>query len=424
MAPPPSRARSSSAASEREPGCVVQRGRRRRAGAQRAVGVELVVAERATSLVAAAAADDLDPGRARARFVTCAANRQRRAPLAVVEDVDGVALGEPRPRASPLQARRGRVGARTCSPASATDPVYRSETHRRHTVRVRSDVVLAALPSSISPSRISTFTDCPRMFQYQAIERLEQPPTVWTLKGTLVHSALEGLFGAAARDAHVDLALRALDEAAAATRRSRWRWPCSGSTTRRATAFVDDAADAGPALLRARGPDARSTPWASSCASRRSSRPAAGSTPCPCAGSSTDSIVTSTATSSSSTTRPGRAPGPGRERSKLAGVETYALLCERVLGVRPVAVRLLYLRAPDRRRARGRPPPTVDAPGASGRRGVAGDLEGTCRRERSGPLPGPLCRYCAFTDRCEGAASIGLGALATASTQSAASHES
>ena len=42
----------------------------------------------------------------------------------------------------------------------------------------------------------------------------------------------------------------------------------------------------------------------------------------------------------------GRAPGPGRERSKLAGVETYALLCERVLGVRPVAVRLLYLRAP------------------------------------------------------------------------------
>ena len=97
----------------------------------------------------------------------------------------------------------------------------------------------------------------------------------------------------------------------------------------------------------------------------------------------------------------GRAPGPGHERSKLTGVETYALMCERVLGVRPVAVRLLYLRAPivierevatstvtrQERRA-------VEVWRAISKSHAAGGFR---------PSPGPLCRYCAFTDRCEGA---------------------
>ena len=74
-------------------------------------------------------------------------------------------------------------------------------------------VVLAPLPTTISPSRIATFTDCPRMFQYQAIERLEQPPTVWTLKGTLVHAALESLFWRDPAERTLDAALAALDEA-------------------------------------------------------------------------------------------------------------------------------------------------------------------------------------------------------------------
>ena len=39
----------------------------------------------------------------------------------------------------------------------------------------------------------------------------------------------------------------------------------------------------------------------------------------------------------------GRAPSERYEQGKLLGVDTYSLLCERVLGVRPVAVRLLYV---------------------------------------------------------------------------------
>jgi putative RecB family exonuclease len=58
------------------------------------------------------------------------------------------------------------------------------------------------LPSSLSPSKISSFTDCPLAFRFEAIERMPSKPTVPTVKGTLVHSALERLMtlDAASRD--------------------------------------------------------------------------------------------------------------------------------------------------------------------------------------------------------------------------------
>ena len=41
---------------------------------------------------------------------------------------------------------------------------------------------------------MTAFRDCALAFRFTAIERLPDPATVWTVKGTLVHSALEGLF--------------------------------------------------------------------------------------------------------------------------------------------------------------------------------------------------------------------------------------
>jgi putative RecB family exonuclease len=49
------------------------------------------------------------------------------------------------------------------------------------------------LPSSLSPSKISSFTDCPLAFRFNAVERMPSKPTTATVKGTLVHSALERL---------------------------------------------------------------------------------------------------------------------------------------------------------------------------------------------------------------------------------------
>jgi putative RecB family exonuclease len=42
-------------------------------------------------------------------------------------------------------------------------------------------------PTSLSPSKISTFTDCALAFRFSAIERLPEPPSAPATKGTLVH---------------------------------------------------------------------------------------------------------------------------------------------------------------------------------------------------------------------------------------------
>jgi putative RecB family exonuclease len=265
-------------------------------------------------------------------------------------------------------------------------------------------MVLAALPSSISPSRISTFTDCPRMFQYQSIDRLEQPPTKWTLKGTLVHAALEGLYAAAPGERSTAFALELLDRAAA-TPEILEGFETLGLDDAAARAFVEDAAtlvhnyfeledprdvDAVGVELRletelevGRGSDVLPLRGIID----RLDRDAEGNL-----------VVVDYKT--------GRAPGPGRERSKMTGVETYALLCERVLGVRPVAVRLLYLRAPlivEREVL-----PTAVA--RQERRAVE-VWRAITKAHATGafrPSPGPLCGYCAYADRCEGAALAGV----------------
>ena len=50
------------------------------------------------------------------------------------------------------------------------------------------------LPSSLSPSKVSRFTECALAFKFNAIDRLPEPASPHALKGTLVHRALERLF--------------------------------------------------------------------------------------------------------------------------------------------------------------------------------------------------------------------------------------
>jgi putative RecB family exonuclease len=260
-------------------------------------------------------------------------------------------------------------------------------------------VTLAPLPSSISPSKVGTFTDCPRRFQYQSIDRLEQPPTIWTLKGTLVHSALEGLFSVEPAQRTLDVALRALDAAVEAPDGCAGFESVGLEGAKRASFLEESAALVrryfdleDPTKVDAVGVELRVDTTLTSARDGaavhlrgiidRLDRNDAG-----------DLVVVDYKT--------GRAPAPGRERARLAAVETYALLCERALGVRPVMVRLLYLAAPvviertigasevSRQERR-----TVEVWHAISRAHAAGTFR---------PSPGPLCNYCAFTDRCEAA---------------------
>ena len=71
------------------------------------------------------------------------------------------------------------------------------------------------LPTSLSPSKVSSFTDCGLAFRFSAIDHLPEPPSVAATRGTLVHAALERLFGLEPAERTHARSLVCLDEAIA-----------------------------------------------------------------------------------------------------------------------------------------------------------------------------------------------------------------
>src|SRR3954454_23151031 len=62
-------------------------------------------------------------------------------------------------------------------------------------------------PLALSPSRASDFKTCPLLYRYRAVDRLPEPPSAPAVRGTLVHSVLERLFGRPAQDRTPELAV-------------------------------------------------------------------------------------------------------------------------------------------------------------------------------------------------------------------------
>jgi putative RecB family exonuclease len=94
----------------------------------------------------------------------------------------------------------------------------------------------------------------------------------------------------------------------------------------------------------------------------------------------------------------GRAPSERFERGSMGGVQTYALLCESVLGRAPAEVRLLYLRQP------------IAISSVATEQSIRGQrkralavwtaIERACGTEDFRPHVGPLCDYCGFKSSC------------------------
>jgi len=194
-----------------------------------------------------------------------------------------------------------------------------------------------ALPTSLSPSRLSSFTSCGLQFRFSAIDRLPEPPTVAATRGTLVHAALEHLFTLpapervpAAADGCLDAAVErlrtdpdwtglALDEAGEA----RMRDEAAGLVARYFR--LEDPTTVHPVGLelklevevggvRLRGIIDRLDLVGG------------------------ELVVTDYKT--------GRAPGDAYARQRMTGVHLYSLMCERWFGRRPVRVQLLHLAEP------------------------------------------------------------------------------
>ncbi len=247
------------------------------------------------------------------------------------------------------------------------------------------------LPRTLSPSKVTSFRDCALAFRFNTIDHLPELPTVWTVKGTFVHRVLERLFWcherghrtpAAARaeldrtwvDLHEDPEYLAL--ALSKDQADQFRSECEVLVDNEfALEDPNEVTSVGIELmLEARVGGVRLRGIID-----RLDRTSDG-----------ELVVIDYKT--------GAAPSPAFEHAKLIGVHIYALLCQEVLGRRPVEVRLLHLKEPTT---------IVAEPSEQAVRGqrvktlaVWSAIERACRDEDFRPRTSPLCRFCRFQAFC------------------------
>ncbi|MEP7046772.1 MAG: PD-(D/E)XK nuclease family protein [Ilumatobacteraceae bacterium] len=246
------------------------------------------------------------------------------------------------------------------------------------------------VPTSLSPSRVEAFTSCPMAFRFASIERLPESPGPHTTKGSLVHRVLELLFVRPAAQRTIGTAQvcfrQAVDEYSVDPEFTMLHLDASQQQ-----AFVDDAwtlVEAyfrmeDPTSIREIGIELRLEAQVGSLALRgiidRLELDADGGL-----------IVTDYKT--------GRAPGLKYEQSRLAGVHFYSFLCEQVLGVRPSAIRLMYLRTGETITAL----PSAQSVKFITTRATAvwQAVERACISGNFLPRQGPLCASCSFQKWC------------------------
>jgi len=246
------------------------------------------------------------------------------------------------------------------------------------------------LPVSLSPSKVSSFTDCALAFRFSAIDHLPEAPSVPATRGSLVHAALERLFCLDAADRTFERSLVCLADAVEVFR-SEADFIDLGLDDAAEATFLDEARVLLEKYFRLEDPTSI-TPIGIELKLEievggvklrgiidRLELDADG-----------ELVVTDYKT--------GRAPGERQEQQRLAGVAFYSLLCERLFGRRPAKVQLLYL---------ADPLAIISTPTDRSTRGVERKLaavwtavERACEREDFRPNPSRLCDWCAFKAYC------------------------
>lgn len=248
-----------------------------------------------------------------------------------------------------------------------------------------------ALPRTLSPTKVSSFTGCPLAFRFVNIDRLPEPPSPQAVKGTLVHSALEGLiWNHPAGQRTQEAALAELTAAWARMLETAEVTELDLSEQDAAT-FVADAADLVRNYFKLEDPD-----------QVRAAGVELG-LEVNLGGTRLRGIIDRLDVDEEGRLividyKTGRAPAPRYEHARLSGVHIYALLCERMLGRAPAEVRLLYLRdpisitaAPSQQSVRGQQRRTM---------AVWSAIERACANDDFRPSPSGLCRSCNFQAYC------------------------
>ena len=246
------------------------------------------------------------------------------------------------------------------------------------------------VPTSLSPSRVESFLSCPLAFRFASIEKLPEPPSIHTTRGSLVHRALELLFMLPNRQRTREAAFRSL-EAAIAEYRSDPEFVELHLGEAEAEAFFAEARDLVEAYLRMEDPTAvRDIGLELRLEAPVGDLVLRGIIDRLELDDDGGLVVTDYKT--------GRAPSVNYEQTRLAGVHFYSFLCEAVLGRRPSAIRLMYLRTGE---------VIAATPSAQSVRFVTTRttavwkaVEKACLTGTFQPRPSSLCSSCAFQPWC------------------------
>jgi putative RecB family exonuclease len=247
------------------------------------------------------------------------------------------------------------------------------------------------VPSSLSPSKVSTFKDCALAFRFSVIDRLPEPPSAPAVKGTLVHSALEGLFWNYGRGDRSKTAAGASLQSAWVALQEDPEFIALELSESEAESFRADAEKLVDNYFLLEDPNAVEAVGMELLLEAevgglrlRGIIDRLDVTP------EGEFIVVDYKT--------GRVPSQMQEQNRLGGVQFYALLCEQVLGRKPVSVKLLYVKEPM----------AIEAdPSEQALRGlrqrtsaVWSAIERACEDEDFRPKPSGLCSWCHFKAYC------------------------
>lgn len=247
------------------------------------------------------------------------------------------------------------------------------------------------LPRTLTPSKVTAFTNCPLAFRYSVIEHRPEPPSPHAVKGTLVHAALEGLFWHHAAGQRTEaVAQKELDRAWKELQHDpeyvELQLPESD-----ADAFLRDARVLVSNYFRLEDPNTVNAIGVELGVELvENGMRLRGIIDRLDMGPDGELIVVDYKT--------GRAPSIRYEQGRMGGVQTYSLLCERILGRAPAEVRLLHLRDPLVLSAVATPQ-TIRGQKAR-TSAVWGAIERACANEDFRPKIGPLCNYCHFKPSC------------------------
>lgn len=247
------------------------------------------------------------------------------------------------------------------------------------------------LPTSLSPSKVSSFKDCALAFRLSVIDRLPEPPSPHAAKGTLVHRALQLLMweeepARRTRAAAQEKLERAVPEVLDGEEYAGLTWE-----TQSRDEFLTDAAGLLDSYFRLEDPTSvRVIGTELRMSVQLGSLKLSGIIDRLDLDDDGELVVTDYKT--------GRAPSANYEQARLGGVHFYAFLCEQVLGRRPARVQLLHLReplcissVPSDQSIRGLQQQTT---------AIWAAVESACAHEDFRPKPGRLCDYCAYHDLC------------------------